>query len=157
MTAVRIRLAAAVRPRSTGHPGYSVTLPRTPETIGEARLLARVVLGTWRLSDHVVEDAVLLLSELVTNAVLHGDGPKIRITVDRPRPHRVLLAVRDRAPDRVPQRRTPGPHDESGRGLVLLDELTAGWGWDRWGTARKPLGKRVWAELDARPTVSRPS
>ncbi|MFM9449124.1 ATP-binding protein [Streptomyces acidiscabies] len=157
MTTIRVRATAAIRPRSTGHPGYSVSLPRTSEAIGEARALVRVVLGTWRLSASVVDDAALLLSEMVTNAVLHGTGPTIRITIDRPARDRVLLAVHDRAHGRVPQRRTPGPEDDSGRGLILLDALATRWGWERWGTAQKPLGKRVWAELDARPAVGPPS
>ncbi|MGJ5899317.1 ATP-binding protein [Streptomyces niveiscabiei] len=157
MTTVRVRIAAAVRSRSTGHPNYSVALPRTPEAVGEARFFARVVLGTWHLTGPVVDDAVLLLSEMVTNAVVHGDGLRITISIDRPAPGRVLLAVRDRAHERVPRRRSPGPGDTSGRGLHLLDALAIQWGCDRWGPPQKPVGKRVWAELDAQPTTDRTS
>ncbi|MEU5298621.1 ATP-binding protein [Streptomyces umbrinus] len=139
--------AASTQPRSTGRPGYELELERVPQAANEARALVRVALATWNLEDHT-PTSLLLMSELVTNAVRHASGPCIRVHVDRPAPAQLLLAVVDHTPDRRPQRRTPGPDDESGRGLVLLDELADRWGYHPMdGSAARPRTKRVWAEL----------
>lgn len=136
----------AVRPRSTGHPGYNQTKQRAPETATEARQLARVALSAWGLDD-AAETAALLLSELVANAVRHAHGPSVRIVVDRPASNRIYVAVVDRAPQLLPAIKTPGPDAVSGRGLVLVNELAHRWGYDLMGTGPRPWGKRVWAEL----------
>ncbi|MGW6009157.1 ATP-binding protein [Streptomyces sp. NPDC055210] len=139
----------AARPRSTGHPGYDVTRPREPRTAGEARRLVHVVLSTWCVDD-AEETAVLVMSELVTNAVRHARGRSIRIIVDRPADDRVYLAVVDRAPGRLPTPRTPTAGDDSGRGLPLIDDLADRWGYDLLGPGTAPWGKRVWALLEAK-------
>jgi anti-sigma regulatory factor (Ser/Thr protein kinase) len=72
---------------------------------------------------------VLLASELVTNAVVHG-APPVEITVG------------DAHPD-VPQPRHAMREDEHGRGLLLVDRLS-----DRWGVDAHPPGKSVWFELE---------
>lgn len=82
------------------HPRYSETLPRTPENAAAARELARTALAAWG-QDELIEDAVLIITELVSNAIEHGRmGPmRVIITwptesfirlegVDRPRPSR---------------------------------------------------------------------
>lgn len=135
-------VTGTVRPRSTGHPGYSATMPRVPEAAAEARVLARVALGIWGL-DRAADEAALLLTELVSNAVRHARGPDIEIAVDRPTPDRVQLAVADRAPDRLPELLAAGPDDVRGRGLRLIDNMADRWGYDRVGSS-----KRVWADLD---------
>ncbi|NMI63180.1 ATP-binding protein [Streptomyces sp. RLA2-12] len=140
----------AAQPRSTGHPGYTLTLPRIPETAPEARSLARMALATWGL-DADAETAELIMAELVANAVRHAHGPSLLIVVDRPANDRVYLAVCDRAPRRLPQLRTPDPDAVSGRGLVLVDELAARWGYDFMGPSTQPRSKRVWAELAVTP------
>ncbi|WP_221350367.1 hypothetical protein [Streptomyces beigongshangae] len=54
----------------------------------------------------------------------------------------------DRAPNRVPRSRTPAAHDDSGRGLLLIEDLTGRrWGYDLLGSAAAPRGKGVWALL----------
>ncbi|MFC9624599.1 ATP-binding protein [Streptomyces sp. NPDC056930] len=136
----------AARPRRTGYPGYNTTQTRAPETAEEARRLARVALCAWGLDD-AAETAALLLSELVTNAVRHAHGPAVRIIVDRPADDRVYVAVIDRAPQRLPEMRTPAPDDVNGRGLVLVDELADRWGYDLMGSGARAWGKRVWAEM----------
>ncbi|OKJ34944.1 hypothetical protein AMK24_21375 [Streptomyces sp. CB02366] len=95
-------------------------------------------------------DAVLLISELTTNAVLHtgtgqvlcgltltGDGKRLRIE----------LHDEDSAPVRPPEREA-GPDDESGRGLLLVRQLAESWGSTR---STRAGGKVVWAELTAHP------
>ncbi|MFC8350965.1 ATP-binding protein [Streptomyces sp. NPDC057280] len=135
-------------PRGTGYPGYSATMTRVPEAAREARVLARVALATWGLDD-VADEAALLLSELVSNAVRHAAGHAVRVVVDRPTDERVILAVIDQAPGRLPQMRTPGSDDASGRGLRLVDALATQWGYDLMGSGTQPRAKRVWVVLDA--------
>jgi anti-sigma regulatory factor (Ser/Thr protein kinase) len=128
--------------RPTGHPGYSGTLPRTPESVATARSLVRIALATWRL-EHLADGAALVVSELVTNAVQHARCDAVRVVVTRPSPSTVRVAVVDKSRVKpVPCRASE--HDEGGRGLTLVGLLAA-----RWGTDPLPWGKRVWAELVA--------
>jgi hypothetical protein len=94
----------------------------------------------WDLPDDAVDDAVLLASELVTNAVLHARcAPSIELL-------RVDASVRCVVTDASraePRRRHYGAEAVTGRGLALVDAIAA-----RWGSDPEPLGKRVWFELD---------
>ncbi|WP_406409987.1 ATP-binding protein [Streptomyces halstedii] len=128
------------RARPTGHPGYSETLPRLPESAATARRLVRVALAAWDLDD-LAEDGALIVSELVSNAVQHARRGSIRIVVDRPEAVRVRIGVVDFSKAR-PVRGEPVLEDESGRGLALVAELA-----EAWGTEPLPWGKQVWAEL----------
>lgn len=90
------------------------------------------------LDDDVAQHAALVVTELGTNAMLHGGGIRgIRIA---PIPGGgVRLEVEDSS--NVPPR--PGPSGAmSGRGLVIVEALTS-----RWGSQRAGAGKVVWAEL----------
>ncbi|MGY1453751.1 ATP-binding protein [Streptomyces sp. SS8] len=126
--------------RKTGHPGYSETLPRRPESAASARRMIRAACAAWRLDD-LAEDGALIVSELVSNAVQHARRNSIRVVIERPETARLRIGVVDfsKAP---PVRKAPGPDDEGGRGLALMAALA-----DRWGTEPLPWGKRVWAEL----------
>jgi anti-sigma regulatory factor (Ser/Thr protein kinase) len=87
----------------------------------------------------VVETAVLLASELVTNALLHG-SPTVSVEVLAV-PGGIRVAVQDAHPD-VPAKRSAAREDEHGRGLLLVDTLARSWGVDA-----RPPGKSVWFEL----------
>ncbi|MBR8642750.1 ATP-binding protein [Streptomyces tuirus] len=126
--------------RPTGCPGYSETLPRKSASVSAARRLVRVALAAWDL-DELADDAALIVSELVTNAVQHARCRSVRVAVTRPEPTRVRIGVVDRS-KRLPELREPHQGDESGRGLVLVGALA-----QDWGTDQLPWGKRVWAEL----------
>jgi anti-sigma regulatory factor (Ser/Thr protein kinase) len=85
------------------------------------------------------EDALLVVSELVTNAVVHGQGEPVVVmefTDDRLR-----LEVHDED-TRPPVRREPGPDDPGGFGLNIVDRLSEEWGWSTTAT-----GKMVWCHL----------
>ena len=91
----------------------------------------------------VLDDALLLISELVTNAVLHS-GPPIMLSMDC---DGELLRVRVRDGSKgAPQPRNADPDAENGRGMTLVELLTDTWGVapvaDDYGT-----GKEVWFEL----------
>jgi anti-sigma regulatory factor (Ser/Thr protein kinase) len=87
----------------------------------------------------VVEDAVLLVSELVTNSVLHG-GPPVVVAVECDG-DALQVRVRDGSSN-LPERRHALDGDEGGRGLELVANLSAAWGVDP-----VPDGKHVWFVL----------
>lgn len=130
--------------RMAGHrAGDTATwqLPADDETVGRARALTSARLGRWHTGDQVRDRALLVVSELVTNAVRFGAGP---ITVRLVRTgHRLLCEVADRGNGR-PRLHHSGRQDDSGRGLRTVHKLSTRWG-VRWASE----GKAVWAELDA--------
>ena len=104
----------------------------------EARRATRRWLADSAMSDALRDDLLLVISELVTNAVVHARTPaRLVVRFDG---RRVVTEVFD-ADARLP---TPAVSvdGEGGRGLVLVDRLS-----DRWGTELLADGKRVWAEL----------
>ena len=105
----------------------------------EAPALARDFLwGSTCVEHHseVVDDAVLLVSELVTNSVLHG-GPPVVVAVDCDEAT-LQVRVRDGSP-MLPAPRDAASGDENGRGLALVAEMSADWGVDT-----EEDGKHVW-------------
>ena len=103
------------------------------------------LLDGWGYAPDQREDLLLVVSELVTNAVLHGAEP-IVVTVVRA-PERVLVEVTDGATDSSPHSVRPRPDAETGRGLSVVTRLAAAWGW----RASPGRGKTVWAELPISP------
>ena len=115
-------------------------LPGAPASVGSARRLVSAALRDWGL-DHLVDPAALLVSELVTNAVLHA-RTAVSVEVERTRSV-VRVVVRDGSRRRPRQRR----HEVSaatGRGLGLLTAVSYRWGCD---DAPEPYAKAVWFEL----------
>ncbi|MFI9340774.1 ATP-binding protein [Streptomyces sp. NPDC052773] len=125
----------------------SVKLPATREAVPLGRLLVSHVLGVWGVDD-VVDDATLIISELVTNAVRHGHGP----TRD---PDGALVGIQVRVQgcsivtdvwdpnSKLPIQRMASANAEGGRGLWLVDAISDRW--DMWAPASG--GKVVYAEL----------
>ena len=108
--------------------------------VGVVRHRAADVLAGWGVGPDVREEALLLLSELTTNALLHG-RPPVEVRLSRDRRH-LTLEVHDSAPT-LPRRAHPGEDDEHGRGLLLVSLIA-----QRWGTRPTPAGKAVWCVLD---------
>lgn len=133
-----------------------MTLPTADRAVRQAREAARDALAAWQLA-HLEETAVLLVSELVTNAVLHARGTYAIALELETAGTWLRIEVQDADP-RWPQPRTPDRFDESGFGFMLVDALAA-----RWGVRETETGKVVWAELDTRdpgeprPWASRPA
>lgn len=129
-----------------GHHLRVADLSATPACVN----LARALLRDWLRENPCADDAVLLVSETVTNAVRHGspaDGSGIVRLVARWLPSRVYVAVTDDGAGTTVPRLTHGELDAvGGRGLVLVDNVA-----ERWDTARVDRGRRrVWFELVAR-------
>ena len=122
------RRSTGMTPRMTttadGDSEQTVYLPDGPRAAAVARNAKRDVLGRWRLSS-VLEDVLLAVSELVTNAVLHGK-PKVWLVLRR-RQSRVDVAVHDDRP--MPDSRMRGSRTdnaESGRGLQIVGIISDG-------------------------------
>lgn len=110
-------------------------LPVSPEAPALARDFLRAATCSVH-HGHVLDDAVLLVSELVTNSVLHG-GPPVIVAVECDG-DALQVKVRDGSPA-MPIPRDARPGAENGRGLELVKTISAAWGVDP-----VPDGKNVW-------------
>ncbi|MGW5336584.1 ATP-binding protein [Streptomyces bauhiniae] len=124
-----------------GAPTYSETWPCKPESVAGARKLVQQAMELWGLQEGVAASTVIV-SELATNAVTHSKRPNMRVTIVRLESRTVAIKVSDRSrkcPVLMPD---ADPSSESGRGLQLVNMLSASWGFEqrRWG-------KIVWAEV----------
>ena len=116
----------------------SATFPASPTSPQAARTFVRQVLP--EVSEAEIADVIMLLvTELVTNAVMHARSP-VRVQVEVA-DHQVRVGVHDDAPQ-PPVRRQASEEALGGRGLLLLDRLS-----DRWGYDAQPPGKTVWFEI----------
>jgi two-component sensor histidine kinase len=117
--------------------------------VHQARADLLAVLTGWGLAG-VVDDATLVLGELMTNALRHGrvGDRRIGTTFSRtPHGDGVVLEVHD-AHDGVPVLKDADELAEHGRGLAIVDALTSG----HWGVAdREGPGKVVWAVCTGTP------
>lgn len=116
----------------------SVELPAEPVSARKARRVVLDALADWSLGD-LCDEAALLVSEVVTNSVLHA-GSTIDLTVRR-RGEGIRVEVRDRS-ETLPSPRSYAGDSVTGRGLEILD-LTAA----NWGAELSEDGKVVWFEL----------
>jgi len=112
--------------------------------VGAARRFAQDTLTGWHVAEDATDTATLCVSELVTNAIIHAvAGCEVRLMLD----HETLtISVRDDgtgAP--YPHRPSGDPLAGHGRGLQLVEMVTA-----RWGSDLDEVGMTVWCELDLR-------
>ncbi|MCX9193447.1 hypothetical protein C3Y87_19010 [Carbonactinospora thermoautotrophica] len=122
----------------TGTLAYQTDLKPDPAEVCRARHAVREHLARWGLTA-LADTAALLVSELVTNLVRHAQAPGwlrvayvdsvLRIEVFDPSPY-------------APQEQAPAWDDEAGRGLAIVTELAAEFGWEP-----RDGGKVVYAEL----------
>ncbi|MFI7399384.1 SpoIIE family protein phosphatase [Streptomyces sp. NPDC049541] len=148
------------------------TLPGSPLAPGSARALVRAALADWaetglpgaeHLSDRLADDAVLVVSELVTNAVVHaGTEVDVECRMEEA-PAALVVEVSDHHPSRAPRDSdVQGPYEtaevpygtpEYGRGLRLVATLA-----ESWGVTFRRGTKTVWARLpaDRDPTQGEP-
>jgi anti-sigma regulatory factor (Ser/Thr protein kinase) len=119
-----------------------IELDGDPDAPARGRHAATEVLDGWGCEPGTRDDLLLVVSELVTNAVVHGAEP-IVVTIVRA-PERVRVEVTDGADGSSPHGNRHPPADaETGRGLSVVTRLAVAWGW----RATPGRGKTVWAEL----------
>ncbi|MCQ4082917.1 SpoIIE family protein phosphatase [Streptomyces sp. RB6PN25] len=123
----------------------AATFEPVGRSVATARGFVRDTLQGWGFTD-VVDDAVVLTSELVTNAVVHAGTAADVLCLRYP------SAVRIEVADHYPEREIPlhdtsaaelSPDREGGRGLILCSALAS-----RWGVEYTPTHKQVWFQLD---------
>ncbi|MGW3814557.1 SpoIIE family protein phosphatase [Streptomyces sp. NPDC005046] len=116
----------------------STDLPAAPESVPEGRAFLGKAMTSWDCGP-AADDARLLLSEILTNAVQHAQGPiglhLCRTATD------LTVEVSDYSPH-LPQPRTATEDEESGRGLILVRTLA-----DDWGVRPTDAGKTTWFTL----------
>lgn len=113
-----------------------------PERIAGARRQLRELLHDWA-DEEQVDSAVLMISEMITNVLVHTDGDALLVAEARGPlgTRRLRVEVAD-ASDELPHRRRPGEMASSGRGLILMEMLA-----DAWGVDPRGDGKSIWFEL----------
>jgi serine/threonine-protein kinase RsbW len=121
-----------------------VRLPLDARAAGAARLVVTECLA-HRVPTPTLDNATLVMSELVTNSVRHSNqdaerGIVIRVQVSPPA---FRLEVQDGGHDGVIAPRTPDPVAGSGFGLAVVERLSERWGLER----SEDTGTRVWAQL----------
>ncbi|MFE1289997.1 SpoIIE family protein phosphatase [Streptomyces sp. NPDC058751] len=117
----------------------SWTVWRVPEAVRHARRYTRRALRSWGVGQYT-DAALLIVSELVTNALVHTDG-QVRLDLTLVN-HRLRIAVADNSP-RTPIKPTSiGWEATGGRGILLVEAMSA-----TWGTVPVSGGKQVWSEI----------
>ncbi|WP_326604240.1 ATP-binding protein [Streptomyces sp. NBC_01800] len=131
---------------STTDQRWQLWLTPFPKAVGEARRQVRSILACWLVPEEAVDTAVLITSELVTNAIRHCDNSRLVHLQVSDDGAQLLLEVSD--PSRNPPRPVvPLAHAESGRGLFLVRAAASGFG----ARHRDPVGKTVWATVPRLP------
>ncbi|MGH8860425.1 MAG: ATP-binding protein, partial [Jatrophihabitantaceae bacterium] len=122
----------------------TVDLPADPRSPALAR---RHVTGALRggRSEPLLDDALLLVTELVTNAIMHA-ATSARLTIDTTDRSTIRFEVVDRSPTTIPTLRTASQSAAGGRGLQLLNALSTSW-----GTVHTASEKSVWFTLGTAP------
>ena len=116
-------------------------LEATSRAPGQARRCCEEACHAWSL-DRLSTDCQLMVSELVTNAVVHGSGP---IALDlHHRDGALRVCVMDAHASSPLEMHEPGRDDESGRGLAIIAALATAW-----GSRCERDGTHVWFELRA--------
>lgn len=145
---------ASASSATAGTRGYRSMPPlgALPTAAAAARSHARTVLKSWGVNGELTDDVEMVISELAANSVNASTGPDgrplyvdgrmlvvwLRLSTDGAA---LRAEVWDEAPG-VPVRRTVGEDAVSGRGLELVEALSAGWGW-----FPVQSGKCTWAEF----------
>ncbi|MFF4711837.1 ATP-binding protein [Streptomyces eurythermus] len=121
---------------------FRFELAAHPGSVAQARRLTQARLSGWAVCADTCDSAALVISELVTNAIVHTASSRVVCEL-HDHDDMVRIAVRDEGcapgePHPSPQR----PDEEHGRGLLLVDALCRAWGAQEHGP-----GLLVWAEL----------
>ncbi|MGI3223019.1 ATP-binding protein [Streptomyces sp. GTA36] len=129
-------------------------LSPTPASVGVARRNVRELLSEWGASPETCDNAVLVTSELVTNALTHTASEWIVCRL-RTAGGRLHIEVEDQNRGlTLPAQRSAGPDDQGGRGLMLVGMVSNDWGVK---DSANGSGRVVWAVLPSQPVPSPPA
>ncbi|MFJ2783939.1 ATP-binding protein [Streptomyces sp. NPDC093249] len=130
-------MTTVLPPPDLGGIGFEAVMPPERERVAETRRSTAAWLTRWNIP--VETDAVVLIvSELVTNAIVHGKGTvRLRVLYKR---STLWIGVTDESTV-PPQLKNAGDNDVGGRGLFLVDALAKEWG---------TTGRMTWAILAGR-------
>ncbi|MER5865068.1 ATP-binding protein [Kitasatospora sp. NPDC002040] len=118
-----------------------LVLAGRPKPVARAREFTLSALVDWSWPD--ADDVVLLVAELVANAMLHAGGP-LELVLDVS-DTRLRIEVSDSSPALPAPKEPHRPSQPGGHGLYIVRQTS-----DRWGATPRPDGKTVWAEIDTR-------
>ena len=126
----------------------AVTLPVGPRGASAARRLLSATLAEAGCAEELIDRVVLVGSELVANAVVHGVGsPRLRLSV---LPDGARVEVYDASPG-LPEQPPPDDTMTTGRGMLIVSRSS-----NSWGTQPEGRGKWVWAEFSAVDRIEPP-
>ncbi len=141
--AYRQSVNATIGPENDHEPHAVMDVTVSVLAAKAARGAVESILGGWGYDDpDLVDDVVLIVSELVTNAVRHAPDDEVPQLHLESRPHALRIGVSDGAAIR-PLIRELSDTAESGRGMRIIAALAS-----RWGVDDQGRGKRVWVEMD---------
>ncbi|WP_369174686.1 SpoIIE family protein phosphatase [Streptomyces sp. R28] len=118
----------------------SWTVWRVPQAVGHARRFTRRTLRSWGVPPQGRDAVLLVVSELVTNALVHTDG-RVRLDLTFVN-HRLRVAVADASPRTPVKPASISWEATGGRGILLVEAVSAAW-----GTVPVSGGKQVWSEI----------
>ncbi|MGW7266542.1 ATP-binding protein [Streptomyces sp. NPDC054842] len=147
-----LRAAAGVRPDASAERRFRFELAAHPGSVRQARHLTHARLSGWQVCADTCDTADLVVSELVTNAIVHTASRRIVCEL-HDADDLVRIAVRDEGCAPGEPRPSPqGAEDEHGRGLMLVAAVCQAWGAQEYGP-----GLLVWAELSRTPDAAGPA
>ncbi|MEW2634558.1 ATP-binding protein [Streptomyces sp. NPDC048389] len=126
---------------------YAFELPARVEHVSRARKRVSARLAGWGVDGDPHDTALLVVSELFTNAIVHTDGHLVACELQAGA-ERLRITVQDRGRTATGPRVCHGATGERGRGLLLVEAVSCAWGtYD----AVPGTGRAVWAELACNP------
>lgn len=129
------------------HPAYALQLPAVASSVCTVRAAVRERLHARGVGAQVCDDALLVISELVTNVIAHTVSDRVECRLYIGAGH-LRLEVEDQIrAHTLPAPRTPDPESQGGRGLLLVGAVSSAWGVK---DAPHGPGRIVWAELPSR-------
>lgn len=145
------RDACGPHPAAAAARRFRFELPAHPVSVARARQLTRARLIGWAMCEDTCDTAALVISELVTNAIVHTAGEHVVCEL-HDQDEVVRIAVRDGGcTPGEPRPAQQRPDEEYGRGLLLVAALCRAWGAQEAGP-----GLLVWADLPSQAGRSAP-
>jgi PAS domain S-box-containing protein len=127
----------------SGQRTAELDIPAAASALSDGRRFAVTTLQEWHVPELTIENATLIVSELLTNAIVHG-FPPIRLRLRRT-PEELAIEVDD-AGSAMPRKLQTTPDDLHGRGLAIVADLG-----DRWAARPNGHGKTVWTTIPLPP------